>query len=64
MINHKALLRNKLAKAGEFILCNNKAKNADIAMATSSIFNAVSAQKNKPEWSGYFSTMPKYVEYY
>ncbi len=45
--NTKALLRNKLDKAGDVILCDNKTKNA------------VSVQKNKPEWSCYFVTMPK-----
>ena len=55
----KALLRNKLDKTGEVILCNNKAKNADIAIAMARLFNAVSVQKNKSEWSSYFVTMPK-----
>jgi len=39
---------------------NNKAKNADIAVAMTSIFKAVSMQKNKPEWSSYLRTMPRY----
>ncbi len=58
-ITPKALLQNKLDKAGDIILCNNKAKNAGIAVAMTRFFNAVSVQKNKPEWSSYFVTMPK-----
>lgn len=54
----KALLRNKLDKTGDVILCDNKAKNAGIAIAMTMLFNAVSVQKNKPEWSSYFVTMP------
>ncbi|MCF6332794.1 MAG: hypothetical protein L3J11_05870 [Draconibacterium sp.] len=46
-------------KAGDVILCDNKAKNVVIAKAIARIFNAVSVQKNKPEWSCYFVTMPK-----
>ncbi|MCF6333865.1 MAG: hypothetical protein L3J11_11335 [Draconibacterium sp.] len=44
-------------KAGDVILCDNKAKNAVIPIAR--LFNAVSVQKNKPEWSCYFVIMPK-----
>ena len=55
----KALLRNKLDKADEVILCNSKTKNVDIAIAMARLFNAVSVQKNKSEWSSYFVTMPK-----
>ncbi len=55
-----ALLRNKLTKASEVILCDNKAKNTGIAIATASIFNEVSVQKSKLEWSSYFLAMPKY----
>ncbi len=55
----KALLRNKLDKAGEVILYDNEAKNTGIAIATARLFNEVSVQKNKPEWSSYFVTMPK-----
>ncbi|MCF6333546.1 MAG: hypothetical protein L3J11_09710 [Draconibacterium sp.] len=47
-------------KAGDVILCDNKAKNVVIAKAIARIFNAVSVQKNKPEWSCYFVTMPKH----
>ncbi|MCD4736520.1 MAG: PQQ-binding-like beta-propeller repeat protein, partial [Bacteroidales bacterium] len=65
----KALLRNKLDKTGKVILCDNKAKNVDIAVrvplkalaeaqAIARLFNAVSVQKNKPEWVSYFLTMP------
>ena len=57
----KALLRNKLDKAGDIILCGNKAKNVDIAVAMARLFNEVSVQKNKPEWSNYFVTMPKWI---
>ncbi|MCF6332672.1 MAG: hypothetical protein L3J11_05250 [Draconibacterium sp.] len=56
----KALLQNKLDKAGDVILCDNKAKNAVIAIAIARLFNAVSVQKNKPEWSCYFVTMPNF----
>lgn len=55
----KALLRNKLDKTGDVILCDNKAKNAGIATAMTRLFNAVSVQKNKPEWLSYFVAMPK-----
>jgi len=48
-----------LNKAGDVILCGNKAKNVDIAVAMARLFNEVSVQKNKPEWSSYFVTMPK-----
>ena len=56
----KALLRNKLNKTGEVILCNNKAKNVGITSAMTSVFNPVSVQKNKPERSSYFVTMSMY----
>jgi hypothetical protein len=56
----KALLRNKLGRAGEVILCANKAKNTGIAKATARLFNAVSVQKNKSEWLSCFVTKPKY----
>ncbi len=55
-----ALLRSKLTKASEVILCDNKAKNTGIAIATASIFNEVSVQKSKLEWSSYFLAMPLY----
>jgi hypothetical protein len=55
----KALLRNKLGRAGEVILCANKAKNTGIAKATARLFNAVSVQKNKSEWLSCFVTKPK-----
>ncbi|MCF6332408.1 MAG: hypothetical protein L3J11_03910 [Draconibacterium sp.] len=48
-------------KAGDVILYDNKAKNVVIAKAIARIFNAVSVQKNKPEWSCYFVTMPKVI---
>ncbi len=56
----KALLRNRLTKADDVILCGNKAKNVDIAVAMARLFNVVSVQKNKSERSGYFVTTPKY----
>ena len=46
-------------KAGDVIFCDNKAKNTGIAVAMTRLFNAVSVQKNKPEWLSYFMTMPK-----
>ncbi|MCF6333554.1 MAG: hypothetical protein L3J11_09750, partial [Draconibacterium sp.] len=46
-------------KAGDVILSDNKAKNAVIAIAIARLFNEVSVQKNKPEWSCCFVTMPK-----
>ena len=46
-------------KTGDVILFDNTAKNAGIAVAMTRLFNAVSVQKNKPEWSSYFVTMPK-----
>ena len=57
-VKGKALLRNKLDKTGDVILCDNKAKNTDIATAMARLFNAVSVQKNKPEWVSCFVTMP------
>ena len=57
--NTKVLLRDKLNKTGDVILCGNKAKNTGIAAATARLFNAVSVQKNKPGRSSYFVTMPK-----
>jgi hypothetical protein len=56
--NLQALLRNKLGRAGEVILCANKAKNTGIAKATARLFNAVSVQKNKSEWLSCFVTKP------
>jgi len=47
-----------LDRAGEVILCDNKAKNTGIAKATARLFNAVSVQKNKSEWSSYFVSKP------
>ena len=63
-LHTKALLRNKLDKADEVILRNNNAKNIGIALAMARLFNAVSVQKNKPEWSSYFATMPKYLDFH
>ena len=34
----QTLLRNKLDKAGDIILCANKAKNVDIAVALARLF--------------------------
>jgi len=59
MVKDKGLLWNKLTKAGEVILCNNKAKNADIALATARLFNEVSAQNNESERASYSITIPK-----
>jgi len=47
-----------LDKAGDVILCGNKAKKVDIAVAMVRLFNEVSVQENKPEWLSYFVTMP------
>jgi len=47
-----------LDKEGDVILCDNKVKNVEIALAMARLFNAVSVQKNKPEWLSYFATMP------
>jgi len=43
----------------EVILCDNKAKNAGIAIATAKLFNKVSVQKNESKRAGYFITIPK-----
>lgn len=40
----------------EVVLCDNKAKNTGIAVATTRLFNEVSMQKNESVWSGYFVT--------
>ncbi len=45
----------------EVILCDNKAKNAVIAIAIARLFNAVSVQKNELKWLGYFITIPKAI---
>jgi hypothetical protein len=42
----------------EIILCDNKAKNAGIAIDTVRLFNEVSVQKNESKWAGYFITIP------
>lgn len=57
----EALLKNKLAKVCDAIMCTNKAKNADTAVAMARIFNTAGVQKNKPEWLSYFVTIPKPV---
>ena len=44
----------------EVILCDNKAKNAGIAIDTVRLFNEVSVQKNESKRLGYFFTIPKY----
>jgi hypothetical protein len=54
----KGLLWNKLTKVGEVILCNNKAKNADIALAKARLFNEVSVQKNESERASYSIIIP------
>ncbi len=41
----------------EVILCDNKAKNAGIAIDTVRLFNEVSMQKNESKWAGYFVTI-------
>ncbi len=43
----------------EVILCDNKAKNVGVALATPRLFNAVSVQKNESKQLGYFFTIPK-----
>ena len=59
----KDLSRNKVPRLQAVILFANKAKNAVIALATASIFNAVGEQMNKQKWAGYFWTDPKYQNY-
>ena len=54
------MLRNKLTKASEVILCDNEAKNTGIAIAMTSIFNEVNVQKNMLKWLSYFLTTPKH----
>ncbi len=44
----------------EIILCDNKAKNAGIAIDTVRLFNEVSVQKNESKQLGYFFSIPKY----
>ena len=46
----------------EVILCDNKAKNAGIAIDTARFFNEVSVQKNESKRAGYFITIPKDIE--
>jgi len=43
----------------EVILCDNKAKNAGIAIDAVRLFNKVSVQKNESKRLGYFITIPK-----
>jgi hypothetical protein len=43
----------------EVILCDNKAKNAGIAIATTRLFNKVRVQKNESKRAGYFIAIPK-----
>ncbi len=43
----------------EVILCDNKAKNAGIAVVTARLFNEVNVQKNESKQLGYFFTIPK-----
>ncbi len=45
----KGLLRNKVYRIGDVILCSNKAKNVAIALAKTRLFNEVSVQKNKTD---------------
>ncbi|MCF6333303.1 MAG: hypothetical protein L3J11_08460 [Draconibacterium sp.] len=45
-------------KAGDVISCDNKAKNAVVAIATAGLFNEVSVQKNELKRLGYFITIP------
>jgi len=52
-----------LTKTSEVILCDNKAKNTGIAIATASIFNEVCVQKSKLEWASYFIAMPKFLNF-
>ena len=40
----------------EVILCDNKAKNAGIAIDMVRLFNEVSVQKNESKRAGYFSS--------
>jgi len=42
----------------EIILCDNKAKNVGIAIATARLFNEVSVQKNESKRLSYFFTIP------
>ena len=42
----------------EVILCDNKAKNAGIAVVTARLFNEVNVQKNESKQLGYFFTIP------
>ncbi|MCF6332388.1 MAG: hypothetical protein L3J11_03810 [Draconibacterium sp.] len=48
-----------MAGIDEVILCDNKAKNVAIAIATARLFNEVSVQKNKLKRLGYFIAIPK-----
>ena len=43
----------------EVALCDNKAKNVGIAIATARLFNEVSVQMNESKLLGYFFTSPK-----
>ncbi len=43
----------------EVILCDNKTKNAGIAIDTVRLFNEVSVQKNESKQLGYLFTIPK-----
>jgi len=55
----KGLLRNKVYRIGDVILCSDKAKNTVIAIVKTRLFNEVSVQKNKTKCIGYFVTSPK-----
>lgn len=61
MVRDKALLRNMLDKSGDIIMRGNKAKNVNIVITMARLYNAVSVQKNKSEWSRNFVTMPKII---
>jgi hypothetical protein len=47
-----------MAGIDEVILWADQAKKVGIAIATSSLFNEVSLQKNQSEWLVYFITAP------
>ena len=58
----KGLLRNRLSKSSEIILCDNKSKNIGITATMAKLFSSLFRFKsgNKFGWLRYFLTIPKW----
>ena len=48
-----------MAEIDKVILCDNKTKNAGIAIVTARLFDEVNVQMNELKQLGYFFTIPK-----